>query len=151
MKWTDEEIRAGIEQCFEDAEDVFLVDATLNPLRGGYQLIAKCESDSGINIDQLARINRSIHQNLVLPELDLEQVSVEVTSPGAGYPVTSARHFRRFVGRTMNIEHNSDAADSPIAGEIVSATDETLSIIVDDVEIGLNMAEVIQGKAIMPW
>ena len=87
MNWTDEEIIAGIEHCFEGAEDIFLVDVTLNASRGGFQLIAKCDSDSGITIDQLARVNRSIHNNLILPGLDIEKVSVEVTSPGASFPV----------------------------------------------------------------
>ncbi len=151
MKWNDEEIRAGIEHCFNDAEDIFLVEATLNPLRGGYQLIVKCESDSGIRIDQLARINRSIHKNLSLPGLDIENVSVEVTSPGSNYPVDTARHFRRFVGHQMNIEHESDSVLSPIEGEIAGATDETLSIIVNGEKIDLSMAAVLQGKTVMPW
>lgn len=151
MTWNDEEIRAGIEHCIEDAEDIFLVEATLNALRGGFQLIVKCESDSGISIEQLARINRSIHQKLALPGLEIEQVSVEVSSPGAGFPVQTARHFNRYIGHKLNIEHNSDSADNPLVGEIVSATDETLSIKVDDEVIGLRMAEVIQGKTIMPW
>lgn len=151
MKWNDEEIRAGIEHCFEDAEDLFLVDATLNALRGGYQLIAKCESDSGISIDQLARINRAIHKYLNLPGLDIEKVSVEVTSPGSSFPVTLARHFKRHVGHVMNIEHNSDSADNPLKGEIADATDETLSIKVNDEVIGLKMAEIVQGKVVMRW
>ncbi|MBT7579607.1 MAG: hypothetical protein HN633_12650, partial [Candidatus Marinimicrobia bacterium] len=107
MNWTDEEIIAGIEHCFEGAEDLFLVDATMNASRGGFQLIAKCDSDSGITIDQLARINRSIHNNLILPGLDIEKVSVEVTSPGASFPVKLARHFNRLAGHSMKIEHRS--------------------------------------------
>ena len=151
MKWNDEEIRAGIEHCLPDAEDLFLVDARMNALRGGYQLIVKCDSDSGINIDQLARINRSIHKNFNLPGLDIEKVSVEVSSPGSSFPVTTARHFRRHIGHNMNIEHNSDSAENPLTGEIVDATDTTLSLKVNDEVIGLDMAEVVQGKVIMRW
>ena len=128
MNWTDEEIKAGIEHCFEDAEDIFLVDATLNASRGGYQLIAKCESDSGITIDQLARINRSIHNNLSLPGLDIEKVSVEVTSPGANFPVKTARHFRRLIGHSVEIEHRSEAVQNPLEGKIISATSDALTI-----------------------
>ena len=151
MNWTDEEIKAGIEHCFEGAEDIFLVDVTLNASRGGFQLIAKCDSDSGITIDQLARVNRSIHNNLILPGLDIEKVSVEVTSPGASFPVKLARHFNRLAGHSMKIEHRSEAMQNPLDGEIVSATDESLTLKVDDEEMVLNMVDVIQGKVNMRW
>ena len=151
MKWNDEEIRAGIEQCFEGADDIFLVDASLNASRNGYQLIAKCECDSGITIDQLARINRSIHINLELPGLDITKVSVEVTSPGANYPVTSARHFRRLSGQIMKIEHRSATVPTPLEGEIVTASSDSLTIKVDQHEISLDLADVIQGKVKLRW
>ena len=151
MNWTDEEIKAGIEHCFEGAEDIFLVDVTLNASRGGFQLIAKCDSDSGITIDQLARVNRSIHNNLILPGLDIEKVSVEVTSPGASFPVKLARHFNRLAGHSMKIEHRSEAMQNPLDGEIVAATDESLTVKVKDEEISLDMVDVIQGKVNMRW
>ena len=151
MNWTDEEIKAGIEHCFEDAEDIFLVDATMNASRGGFQLIAKCDSDSGITIDQLARINRSIHNNLILPGLDIEKVSVEVTSPGVSFPVKMARHFNRLAGHSMKIEHRSEAVQNPLDGEIISATDESLTVKVDGEEVLLDMVDVIQGKVNMRW
>jgi ribosome maturation factor RimP len=151
VNWNDEEIKAGIETCFQEAEDIFLVDAKMNVSKRGYQLIAKCESDSGITVDQLARINRSIHHNLSLPGLDIEKVSVEVTSPGTSFPVKMARHFRRLVGHPMNIEHRSEAVPNPLECEIISATDESLTVKVKDESVTLDMADVIQGKVKMRW
>ncbi|MCF7824133.1 MAG: hypothetical protein K9N35_08185 [Candidatus Marinimicrobia bacterium] len=151
MNWTDEEIRAGIEECFEEATDIFLVDASLNASKRGYQLIAKCESDSGITIDQLARINRSIHNNLSLPGLDIENVSVEVTSPGANYPVKTHRHFNRLIGHPMIIEHHSEVVQNPLECEIVSATSESLTVKVGDENVSLNLSDVIQGKVKLRW
>ncbi|MCF7825830.1 MAG: hypothetical protein K9M55_11990 [Candidatus Marinimicrobia bacterium] len=151
MNWTDEEIKAGIEHCFEGAEDIFLVDATMTASRGGFQLIAKCDSDSGITIDQLARINRSIHNNLLLPGLDIEKVSVEVTSPGASFPVKMARHFNRLAGHSMKIEHRSDAMQNPLEGEIVSASNESLTVKVNEDVIVLDMVDVIHGKVNIRW
>ncbi|NQV29667.1 MAG: hypothetical protein HQ508_02155 [Candidatus Marinimicrobia bacterium] len=151
MNWNNEEIKAGIEHCFEDAEDLFLVDATMIASRGGFQLIAKCDSDSGITLDQLARINRSIHNNLMLPGLDIEQVSVEVTSPGASFPVKMPRHFNRLAGHSMKIEHRSEAVQNPLEGEIISASPEALIVKVKAQELVLNMADVIQGTVNLRW
>jgi len=151
VNWSDEEIEAGIEHCFEDAEDIFLVDASLNASRGGYQLIAKCESDSGITIDQLARVNRSINNSLLLPGLDITKVTVEVTSPGSNFPVMSVRHFRRFVGHHMKIEHRSDAAPNPLECEIIDVNDETLSLRTENGEVSLDFADVNQGTVKLRW
>lgn len=151
MNWTDEEIRAGIEHCFEDAEDIFLVDVSFNASRGGYQLIAKCESDSGITIDQLARVNRSINNNLTLPGLDITKVSVEVTSPGSNFPVKSARHFRRYVGHQMQIEHSSGAAPNPLECKVVGVEDDTLSLKSKTGDMILDFADVDQGRVKMRW
>lgn len=151
MNWTNEEIKAGIEQCFDGAEDIFLVDARMNSSKRGHQLIAKCESDSGITIDQLARINRSIHNNLSLPGLEIENVSVEVTSPGANFPVTSVRHFNRLAGLSMKIEHHVESLKNPLVCEIVSATPEKLSVKVAKETITLDMADVILGKVKLKW
>ena len=151
MNWNDEEIRAGIEQCFSEAEDVFLVDASLNATKRGFQLIVKCESDSGITIDQLAQINRSIHKNFSLPGLDIEKVSVEVTSPGANFPVKTARHFRRFVGHPMKIDHQVEGMRSPLKGEIASVSDETLTVKSNDETISIDLADVIHGKVKLRW
>ncbi len=151
MNWNDEGLRTGIEHCFGDAEDIFLVDVKMNASRRGYQLIVKCDSDSGITIDQLARVNRSIHNDLILPGLDIEQVSVEVTSPGASYPVKTARHFRRLIGHPMNIEHRSETVQNPLEGEVIAATEDTLTVKVENEEVLLNLADVIQGKVKMRW
>ncbi len=151
MNWTDEEIKAGIEHCLQDADDIFLVDVKLNASRRGYQLIVKCDSDSGITIDQLARINRSIHNNFILPGLDIEKVSVEVTSPGAGFPVKLPRHFNRLAGHSMKIEHRSDTVQNPLDAEIISASPESLLLKVNEEEVALDMADVVQGKVNMRW
>ena len=151
MNWNDEEIRAGIEHCLGDAEDTFLVDVKMNTSRRGHQLIVKCESDSGITIDQLTRINRSIHENLALPGLDIEQVSVEVTSPGASFPVKTARHFRRLAGHTMKIEHRSETVQNPLEGEISAATSDALTIKVEQANLVLSMQDVIRGIVKMRW
>jgi ribosome maturation factor RimP len=151
VNWNDEEIRAGIEQCFREAEDIFLVDASLNATKRGFQLIAKCESDSGITIDQLAQVNRSIHKNFTLPGLDIEKVSVEVTSPGTNFPVRTARHFRRLTGKTMTIDHSQAGVDSPLLGEIVGASDEELTIKSKDHTIVLSMGDINHGKVKLRW
>ena len=151
MNWNDEEIRAGIEQCFREAEDVFLVDASLNASKRGFQLIVKCESDTGITIDQLAQINRSIHKNFTLPGLDIEKVSVEVTSPGASFPIQTARHFRRFIGHPMKIEHEIETLANPLECEIKNVSDTALTVQVKDETISLEMNDVIQGKVKLRW
>ncbi len=51
----------------------------------------------------------------------------------------------------MKIEHRSEAMQNPLDGEIVSATDESLTVKVKDEEMVLEMVDVIQGKVNMRW
>ncbi|MBT7579860.1 MAG: hypothetical protein HN633_13945 [Candidatus Marinimicrobia bacterium] len=51
----------------------------------------------------------------------------------------------------MKIEHRSEAVQNPLDGEIVAATDESLTVKVKDEEISLDMLDVIQGKVNMRW
>lgn len=151
MNWTDEEITAGIEHCIDDADGIFLVDVKLNTSKHGHQLIVKCESDTGITIAQLAQINKSIHRNLDLPGLVMENLSVEVTSPGTGHPITNARHFKRFIDKTLNIEHRIETLQNPITAKLLGVEGEILRLEHETSELTLNLDDVVHGKVKMPW
>ncbi|MCF7905144.1 MAG: hypothetical protein K9M49_08335, partial [Candidatus Marinimicrobia bacterium] len=114
-------------------------------------LIVKCESDTGITIDQLAQINRSIHKNFTLPGLDIEKVSVEVSSPGASFPIQTVRHFRRFVGHPMQVQHTKENLANPLECEVKSVSDDTLTVQAKDETISLDMNDVVQGKVKLRW
>ncbi len=134
-----------------DLPSVFLVDVHLNVRRGGWLLIVRCESDSGISIDELAAINRSINTDLELPGLDLDTLAVEVTSPGTGYAVTEPRHFRRYTGHSMRIKHQLDLKNNPIEGLINSVSDDLLELDVDGETVQIPFDAVVEGKVKLQW
>jgi len=151
LEWPDADIREQVNSCLAETPGVFLVDACLNALRGGHQLIVKCESEKGITIDELASINRAINRSFALPGLDFETLTVEVTSPGTGYPVKDARHFRRFIGLQMKIRHSVSERPNPLVGEIKAVAEDQLAILVDDEVVQLPLDRVIDGKAKLQW
>lgn len=59
------------------------------------------DADSGVDLDAVARISRSISEALDASDAVPGAYTLEVTSPGIDRPLTTARHWRRNVGRLV--------------------------------------------------
>jgi ribosome maturation factor RimP len=74
------------------------------------------DSDRGVSLDDAAAISRQLSA-----ELDTEAVmgdfpyTLEVSSPGVDRPLTDPRHWRRAVGRLVQVTV-TDAGDSAVSG-----------------------------------
>jgi ribosome maturation factor RimP len=74
------------------------------------------DSDRGVSLDDAAAISRQLSA-----ELDTEAVmgdfpyTLEVSSPGVDRPLTDPRHWRRAVGRLVQVTV-TDAGDSGVSG-----------------------------------
>ena len=79
------------------------------------------DGDSYLNLDQVASISRSISETLEnLPALGDGAFTLEVTSPGIDRPLTLPRHWKKNVGKLVEITLNSGDTHS---GRIESADD----------------------------
>lgn len=81
-----------------------------------------------LDLDQVAEVTRVISDRLDETDAMGEQPYVlEVSSPGTDRPLTLPRHFRRNVGRLIEVS----APDiSPVTGRITSADDSGFSLAV---------------------
>jgi ribosome maturation factor RimP len=76
------------------------------------------DSDGGVSLDDAAAISRQLSS-----ELDTVAVmgdfpyTLEVSSPGVDRPLTDPRHWRRAVGRLVQVTV-TDAGDSGVSGSI---------------------------------
>lgn len=150
LEWPDEVIENAITSCIQD-ERVFLVDWRLTNRRETWQLNIRCDADSGITIDQLAGINRAVRDTFQLPELDTEQLSIEVSSPGLKHPITKARHFRRYTGHQIKFEHDLPAVDNPVVGTIEAVEDETVIINSDTGRLQIPLHNIQAGYVQLKW
>ncbi len=80
---------------------------------------AVVDSDRGVSLDDAATISRKLSAALdAAPVMGDFPYTLEVSSPGVDRPLTDPRHWRRAVGRLVQVT----AADAgPISGRVLAA------------------------------
>lgn len=114
----------------------------LSVTRVGRRLLVRItvDGDKGVTLDAVAELSRLISDGLDAADQELgsEPYTLEVSSPGVDRPLTTARHWRRAIGRLVKVSAGT--------GRVVTATDETVTLDFDGVERELSIAELGQGK-----
>jgi ribosome maturation factor RimP len=80
------------------------------------------DADSGVSLDEVAAVSRAVAEVLDARDTELFGDSpyvLEVTSPGVDRPLTEPRHWRRAVGRLVEVP----VAGAPTEGRVVDADD----------------------------
>jgi ribosome maturation factor RimP len=150
MKWPKEKIAVEIEKCILD-ENVFLVDWKLSEHNLRYQLKVKLESDSGISMSQLSEVNRRINHEFSLPNLDIENVTVEVTSPGINTSIKSLRHFRRYIGHLLFIKYKQEEKTLSVEGTLAKVSDDKLEFSLENETLAIPYSQIIEGHLVLKW
>ncbi|HEX3812643.1 MAG TPA: ribosome maturation factor RimP [Mycobacteriales bacterium] len=103
------------------------------------------DSDQGVGLDDVAAVSRAI--SAVLDENDdsmgRSPYVLEVTSPGVDRPLTEPRHWRRSVGRLVQLE----IADAPaVVGRIVETDATGVELDVEDERRRIEFGAVRQAR-----
>jgi ribosome maturation factor RimP len=103
------------------------------------------DSDQGVDLDDVAAVSRAI--SAVLDENDdsmgRSPYVLEVTSPGVDRPLTEPRHWRRSVGRLVQLE----IADAPaVVGRIVETDATGVELDVEDERRRIEFGAVRQAR-----
>ena len=86
------------------------------------------DSDRGVSLDDAAAISRQLSAALdAAPVMGDFPYTLEVSSPGVDRPLTDPRHWRRAVGRLVQVT----AADAgPISGRVLAADSDGVTLVV---------------------
>jgi ribosome maturation factor RimP len=100
---------------------VDLESVTLRPAGKRHILQIVIDCDGGVDLDLVATISRSI-SDVIDHEADLVPANtvLEVTSPGVDRPLTEERHWRRAVGRLVDVTPRSE---SPFTDRVAGVSD----------------------------
>ena len=84
------------------------------------------DSDQGVSLDDAAAISRKLSAALdAAPVMGDFPYTLEVSSPGVDRPLTDPRHWRRAVGRLVQVT----AADvGPISGRVLAADADEVTL-----------------------
>jgi ribosome maturation factor RimP len=134
MMITKQEIEKIIESAIAET-DLFMVDVMVNP---GNAIEVLIDKDSGLTIDDCKKISRAIEGSY---DREVEDFSLEVSSPGVGKPLKVKRQFFKNVGRNAAIITQSG---EKLEGLLANATEENITLT-------YRKKEEVPGKKTKKW
>jgi ribosome maturation factor RimP len=96
----------------------------------------------GVTLELCARVTESLAEVR-------EEYALEVSSPGPKRPLTKPQHFRRFIGRRARVRTRGDHdGRSSFTGELVGASDDTVTIAADNGVIAIPYADITRSNLV---
>jgi ribosome maturation factor RimP len=127
-------------------------------LRGqgrGRVLSVILDADEPVEADVVERVSKDLSRALDQADPLPGSYTLEVTTPGLGRPLHSARDFRRQRGHEVSIVRGGgDAAGdatTSVRGVVVAADDEEVTLEVDGGRVRVPLSDVVRGKVVLPW
>lgn len=113
-----------VESAGYDLEDLSVARAGRRHL-----LRVTVDGDSGVSLDTVADLSRAISAALdgaesAGGEFTTTEYVLEVSSPGVDRPLTAPRHFRRNIGRLIQVR----AGERQVTGRIEAAGERTVTL-----------------------
>ncbi len=132
-----------------------LEDLVLTPMGRRSLLRVVIDRDEGVSLDDVAGLSRAVAEALDEAEgvIGKSPYVLEVTSPGIDRPLTEARHWRRAVGRLIEVtvrsrptEASGSAQEKVMRGRIVAFDETAVTLNVDGDEHVLPLGDLDAGK-----
>ena len=90
------------------------------------------DSDRGVSLDDAATISRELSAALdTVAVMGDFPYTLEVSSPGVDRPLTDHRHWRRAVGRLVQVTVTDSSGARPVSGRITAADADGVTLDVD--------------------
>ena len=109
-----------------------LVDVELVP-QGRLVLRVSIDRTGGVTIDDCSRVSKRLGDALEMNQTVPHRFVLEVSSPGVERRLRTPEHFRRYVGSRVFVQaHDLIDGRRKVEGDLVSASDETLTVTLED-------------------
>lgn len=116
------------------------------------------DSDSGVSVDDCARVSRALEARLEENDRFPATYVLEVSSPGVERPLIRRRDFERFAGREVALHGKQSLAgrSRKLEGELVGirgeARDEVVTLrFASGEEVEIPRAEVTRAHLVFRW
>lgn len=143
-------IRHHVDEAGFDLVDVTLGGTSRRPVFKVKADIPDSKPGHGISVDQCATLSRSLEHALEANPVVGSQYVLEVSSPGLERPVRWPDHWRRYVGRRVQVR--SARLGGKRTAEIVAVPDEDHVVLRhDDHEVTVALSDIRQATLVVDW
>ena len=122
--------------------DIFLVEVAVKP---GNVIRIHVDRPDGISIDECVRISRHLNEML---DRDVEDYSLEVSSPGLGTPFKVKQQYDKNTGRKIDVLLSDGTR---ITGELNSVSEEGIVLKIKGNEKAIKFEEIKTSKEIISF
>ncbi|MDJ0646191.1 MAG: ribosome assembly cofactor RimP [Flavobacteriaceae bacterium] len=113
-----ETVKDLVVEALRENERLFLIDLKFSP---GNKITVVVDGDDGVPLKECVRISRHLEHNL---DREVEDFSLEVTSPGATEPLVNSRQYKKHLGRTLKVT----TQEEKLEGKLIELDDESVTI-----------------------
>lgn len=131
---TKERVTELLKEGFGDGP-LFFVEVEVS---GGNDIRVLVDNDNGVSIDDCVKVSRHLESSF---DRDIEDFSLNVSSPGADQPLRIPRQYKKNLGRELSVKLSDGRK---IAGELIGADDT-------HAEVKLREKRRIEGRKSKEW
>jgi ribosome maturation factor RimP len=124
--------------------DMFIVEVNVRP---GNVIEVTMDGDKGITIEACTEIHRHILHEM---DREVEDYSLEVSSPDLMKPLKVLRQFKKNLGRTVSVKLNDK---SKVEGELRGADESGITVFTSVKEVipGTKKKALVEKESLIPF
>jgi len=138
---TEDKVKAIVEQYIQGTK-VFLVEVVVRP---GNLIRVHVDQPGGISIDKCVDISRHLNREL---DRDVEDFSLEVSSPGIGAPFKVRQQYDKNIGQEIEVVLEDG---TQMKGTLESVTDEGITLKRKKGALTLGYGEIKNAREIISF
>ena len=122
--------------------NIFLVDVVVKP---GNVIRIHVDTPEGISIDECVKISRFVNESL---DRDVEDYSLEVSSPGLGGNFLVKQQYEKNIGREIEVLYTDGIK---IRGKLVALSEKGIVLQQKDEDKEINFEDIKKAKAVIAF
>jgi ribosome maturation factor RimP len=119
------------------------------------KIIILCDTETGIQSDELTELTLKLRDSEELETIVGDDFEMEVSSPGIEFPLRLPRHFKKNIGREIELTHHRDDLPNPLFVKLTEVSDSAFSGLAKikkrDEAVQVNFADIENGKIKLKW
>jgi ribosome maturation factor RimP len=90
-------------ESFLRSEEHFIVDVIVSSEKGPSKILILLDGDNGVSIDDCVSLSRAVGNEMEEEELMEDKYTLEVSSPGIDFPLSSPRQYSKNIERSVKV------------------------------------------------